>query len=372
MPEAAIAAFARQFGRFRRRMAMVVFVRYGLAAAATALVGAQGIAIFVQPSLNGALRWFVAGSVVAFIASAVAALAQTRPSRSIAIALDRRLGLEDRVLSAVQFSGQGDEVSRLVVADAAARMAALGPGAVPWQAPPGGLWLLGAVLCSSMALGVRVMGTSADQSPAAAGGIVIPGGRPSASASANPSVRSPGGVPSETVRASGNPVRSSPVAGGAPEASGAAGIAAAQPSSPADQARPAEQTGDDSASVARDNAGIRVPSTGERRASSASGGDGQSGRGGTQPTAGGGRNGLGGNTPGAPDPSGRGGAQGGALTSVGGHEVLPRNPDAGSYDMRYRAAVAHAEAAIAQQRVPPRLRAYVRDYFVGIRSAGAP
>jgi hypothetical protein len=35
----------------------------------------------------------------------------------------------------------------------------------------------------------------------------------------------------------------------------------------------------------------------------------------------------------------------------------------------YRRAIAHAEAAIAQQRVPTRLRAYVRDYFVSLREA---
>jgi hypothetical protein len=38
----------------------------------------------------------------------------------------------------------------------------------------------------------------------------------------------------------------------------------------------------------------------------------------------------------------------------------------------YRRALAQAETAIAKDRVPAHLRAYVREYFVAIRPQSAP
>ena len=42
------------------------------------------------------------------------------------------------------------------------------------------------------------------------------------------------------------------------------------------------------------------------------------------------------------------------------------------YATRYRNSRARAESAIAQERVPARLRTLVRDYFVAIGPGGQP
>jgi len=65
-----------------------------------------------------------------------------------------------------------------------------------------------------------------------------------------------------------------------------------------------------------------------------------------------------------------GGVSGGALAPID-RSLSPLVSDPGAIN-RYRGAWTNAEQAIAQQRVPARLRAYVRRYFTALRAEGQP
>lgn len=57
-----------------------------------------------------------------------------------------------------------------------------------------------------------------------------------------------------------------------------------------------------------------------------------------------------------------------AATDTGG----AAGPSPLTQDSSFRAAALRAETAMAQARVPARLRGYVRDYFVAIRTLDQP
>jgi hypothetical protein len=68
-----------------------------------------------------------------------------------------------------------------------------------------------------------------------------------------------------------------------------------------------------------------------------------------------------------------GGVKGGRLDSDAGARAAGGSASrAADYASEYLAARARAEAALAQDRVPPELRDYVRRYFAAIRSPKQP
>jgi hypothetical protein len=281
------------------------------------------------------------------LAVAIAALPSILRVPSVctsAAAIDARLRLQDRTVTAVQMLGDTDPMARLVVRDAAMRLSTVSPGRVfPFEAP--GHFraaLAGALSATVLFVVMTAVRGQAGAPPDRSGGI-----------------RSAGAAQSGRM---GKPPSNAPVAEGA-----APSAVAAQPqaSSPTPAAREDTPIGRESAqnnpsgqTLARSGSAARAVDAARSapaRDVGAAAGARDSGRGAT---------GFAARTAAA-----AGGVSGTIDTNPA--NAIPRAvraaaPAGMAYRDQYRIASDRARSAVAQERVPARLRTYVKRYFVAI------
>ena len=347
--------------RFRRRLRLRAFV-LDLPVSA-ALATAVAAAVTVTRSEDLSLRAWAASLLLAILAAYLVAVIRTPSLAATAQVVDRELRLQDRAVSALQFSESTDSISRLVVAEGAARLEDLPASRLPLTFPVTARWLaIGtSVLCAAVVLS-RMNQQSTDAGAARTG---------PATATASGGTRSPrDGVatPDAPKGQASVPPASSPGAAAIPPTrpASAAGTPSAGESSGRGQAPASKPPADPS--IESGSAPLTPESTSPNRAQAggaaggASRGDGGSKNGTAALTAGG---------RGAGTPGGREDLAGGAGGTIGGRQAVPLQPnDAGNRrTAAYDAAYNRAEAATAAERVPFALRSYVRAYFLSIRPA---
>jgi len=133
------ATITDALARSQRRIVAVEFWRGASVALAAAIIAGEVTIIFgtrLLPSVS--VRWAIAlGLLAAALATAAIRAVLRRPTvRQTASIVDRRLGLADRLVTAVQFPGQEDPYAQLVERDAAARLAGFNAAAaLPIETP---------------------------------------------------------------------------------------------------------------------------------------------------------------------------------------------------------------------------------------------
>ena len=146
-------------GRLRRRQRRVTLAENGLAAAIVIAAAAVPLSFSLAPGI--AARVIVLLACCAAAGVVVVAIVRTPTPRRIAALADARLHLEDRLVTALQYVDDPDAVSRLVVRDAASRIADASPASVfPFRAAAWIAWIAAAALTASAVLTLIATKTS--------------------------------------------------------------------------------------------------------------------------------------------------------------------------------------------------------------------
>jgi hypothetical protein len=329
--------------RCRVRMQLVAAVRRAGIAIPLAIVAGELIA-----GMSAATPWqlvAIAGSALglAVTIAALPSILRVPGVRTSAAAIDARLRLQDRTVTAVQMLDDTDPMARLVVRDAASRLSTVSPGRVfPFEAPVH----FRAALAGALGATVLFVVMTAVR------------GQAGAPSDGSDGIRSAGAA--QSGRMGKPPSNAQNAEGAAPSA------AAAQPqaSSPSPAAREDTPIGRESAK--NDSAGQTLARSGSAPRSDAArsapardvgaaAGARDSGRGAT---------GFAARTTAA-----AGGVSGTIETNSadGIHRTAHAAAPAGAaYRDQYRIASDRARSAVAQERLPARLRTYVKRYFVAI------
>jgi hypothetical protein len=351
--------------RCRRRQRLIMLASNGLVAALG--VSAIAVPLFVLLPASTAIRFSILAACVGSLAAITVALVRTSPVRRIAAIADARLGLDDCLVAAFQFIDDHDVVSRLVVRNAAIRAEDVSPADVfPFRWPARIAWVGMAAVAAAAMLTVATLRPSAIERAAAdpAGPRMQDGGV---------SVKAPGGMSSQSANAVGVPSAASRGAKeSAPERShDRVGVTGSDPSNRVDAsremapARPADATAVGQADRSLDAAPRQIPrppaegSALRGRTSMASRGVGGAGGMGSRGSSS--SDVAGGVSAGAGRAQSVAGGMPGARGDVRQHAVALPDRDAG-----YRESAGRAEAALANERMPPGLRAYLKAYFVAI------
>jgi hypothetical protein len=332
-------ALARALIPFARRLRLSLVARVLPAAVAAALGAASVLLLVARPDPAYALSAYAAALGLAGLASWWYARWRIPSLAATARQLDARFGLEDRIVTALQFAEPTDDVARVVVADALSRLEHTAVTRIPVAAGGPGLWAAAATV---MVTGVVVAGPLGRETPSRIdrGGFALAsepltlgrhGDVPTGEAPSQgqrAAVRMAAGSPAPvTAERRGVP------AGARAPVTASAGAIAAQPAAP----------GAGGGSATRNDPGAEAI------------GEGASGRGAS--AGGAARRAAGGVRHGSTAASGApGGASGGARLDA----------------ETYRQALARTETAIGRDRVPVSLRAYVRDYLLAIRPREEP
>jgi hypothetical protein len=350
--------------RCRQRQRRVTLTSNGLVAAI--VVSAIAVPLSMLLPASTAVRVGMLFACIGSFAAAILALMRTPPLRRIAAIADARLSLDDCLVTAFQFIDDPDVVSRLIVRDAAVRAAGVSPADVfPFHAPARIAWIVAAAVAASAMLTVMAMRQSAIE-PALAGAAGPPSQAGSASAKASGNVSGPSAsdlaVPSTADRAAVPSGQEGPRARKGVAESGSSNrvdasreMARAKP--PDTNAGQAERSPD--AGLSRipppqaEGAGSRGRSSMTSRELGGGGGTGSRGR--SLSDAAGGVSAGG----------GRAQAVAGGLPGTSG-DIRPRASALPEHDARFRESVGRAEAAVANERIPPGLRAYLKAYFTAI------
>ncbi len=370
----------RALAAFRRRRREVLGLRFLWTCLAVSIVLGEGLSLALH---LGALpsAWLIAGAVAAAVVASLIASAVRAPSiAETARLVDRRAPLQNRAATALQYIEDDDAMARLVLSDATRRIAALDPALVfPREAPARPQLLVATVTLSTLVFGAVVF--RADRAPRPE----PPGATGTASAGATHSGEvtpgAPTGAPPAAVPAGENPATVIPKGAEAQSTEPAATAQAArdEPTARTETrtASPGAVAGETPQGAVTGSPTRPVPSSDVSTAA----GRAATGAAGARSPAGDARLGAGtrgaaGEGAGAPGSSDRGGGgvKGGALEGQG----VPAARAGRSADqspasaVEYQAAWARAQAALAQGRVPPPLREYVRRYFTAIRSPRRP
>lgn len=337
-----------QLRRLRRRDRIVRFASHATLAIAGAAAAAPWLYLW-----SGSPAAIAFATLVSLLAAWAAASAFGPSERAVAVAVDRALTLEDRVVTGVQHLADTDVVSRLVVADAERRLHGVMPAAVfPFSVPKrfGPLAVI-AIVTSLAGVAMLAGSDEADgqrRSAPQSGGEAAPAaGRSEADPAGAARTGSPTG--NVAVRRTGAASSTAPATGA--EAASPTAIASGQ-----------ERSASPATPVQRDR----------RSTASTASGRGLRTRGGSDATSGN-RNLLSGGLSGSSRPN--------ASETVRG-EGAPggeRARGSGGRDRRQTRARSTIpldkantrESAMERDNVPAGLRAYVRDYFALIRAAGA-
>ena len=368
----------RALGAFRRRRRRVLAIRFACTGLALAVVAGEALSLALRAGTDYTI-WLLAGAAgVAVIVSILAAAVHTPSLPDTARLLDRHALLLNRAATALQFVDNDDVMATLVVRDAARRMSGLDPAMVfPREYPARPHLLVAAVTVSALLFAASVSRVAwAPQSSSRSAGMAVPGA-PAEARPGSPGLRqadTPGATPAQgsalspvpqDTQAGANDRRTpqDQTADREARADGRAGSPARSPSAnqqgagAGSQRRSPTSTGSATASdrPGAGDSGAASPARDPRAAAGEGEGAGQGG--------------------GVPDRATRagGGIKGGAL--AGPIPAAPARRDTGrtqGYAVEYQAAWARAQAALAQDRVPPPLREYVRRYFDAIRSPKEP
>lgn len=361
--------FERALRPFRLRLRTAAFVRHVPAACIVALVMLDAALLVLRPGLVAAALTCGAALTLAIVGAGIGALVTTPSLTDTARTIDGYFRLENRAVTALQFSDAPDPMSRLIVGDATRRLGGIPASRLPLGgAAPKLRWAAIATAAASVLLVYLTAGGTSvplteSVGPTAASGSAAAGqalsrsdaGRAagrggaatrtstSAQASPVPTRRMGPGNAATTRDAAGESRGATP--GTTPSAGTDTLDRAVQPDRAIGEARRSLSASTSTSAPAAGGAG-----DGQGSAADASG----AGRGGRNVAA---------------RSAGSGGVAGGAL--LGDRTTGRSGEQETTVDMAgltARAASARAEAALGDQRVPPRLRAYVRDYFVAVRN----
>jgi len=311
-----------------------------------AIVVAEIIVLATRPAPAQTAMLAGAALAAAGITAAIGAILRPPTMRWAAAEVDARLHLQDRIVTALQVVGESDPMAQLLLRDAEARVAAMSPRrAFPLEAPSHFRAMLAVTVCGTVVF-LLVTGAPGRSWLKAGGGA--------------------NGAAGGGTGRSGRPAKSGPnaqiVEGAAPSASETQPRQATETAANRDDApvgRESVRADQDTRALARGpngqraGADPRIAAPGRDAGSAAGARDG--GRGATgfsEQTA-----------------SSAGGVNGPLSSTVRPrpHRAAPAPvPADAAYRGQYRTASARAEAAIAQERIPARLRTYVRRYFVAI------
>lgn len=344
------------------RLARVLSLALPVVSGAVALAAWAAIAPPVDLAIAAA---------VALIATAATTVARAPTLSTVAADLDVRLALADRLSTAVRMLSRGDAVAGAIVKDAAARLSSPAvTDALPYRAHPrAGLAWLAALACAVL----WAAGPSSASRTTRAGdsGRTIASGAAVANPDA-PVSRETAPSPDAPAVAPRVPEAAAPATAGADARRRDAGASDDRPSGDSAAATRAAQTGTNPAPS-------EAPAPGRRGGRSDSAESGRAGAGSEASTAGAGRSAPAAATAaragGAPATgavsNGAGGVRRGTLTAAEGADVRPTSGARVSAAM-LAAARANAEAAIAHDDIPPRHRAYLRDYYRAVSTVSQP
>ena len=341
--DSAIKAAFELLRRCRRRLVVVAAVRRAGITLPIAIALSETIALVARPA--PVVLWTVVASAIglALIVALGAAMVSAPSLRDTAAALDARLRLQDRMVTALQVATDDDPMATLVLRDVAVRIAGVSPSQTFPLEPPAHFRAIGAaaIAISTVFVVVSVTAPAWRIDRARQVGSPVTGG-----------AQRSRGARSETQQ---------PGANAAPAPSGPRPAGASQVAARATEPAVGRDLG-------RSPAGLRA--AGPRRGSDAAAAPaGREAPGATVPAgaAAAGRGAAGASTELA---QAAGGVKGESLRNAAdaaADESGPASPLSPAYAARYRTASARAQAAIAQERVPAGLANYVKNYFIAIR-----
>ncbi len=368
---------------FRRRLWLIAFVRTWPAATAVAVMAAAAAALAIRRLDGDRVALLVGAMIVATVFAAVAARRRTGGIADAAATLDRRFGLANRIVTALEFGAQGDDVARLIAEDAASRLGRRRPEDLPLEAPRHLGWIVTGFIVLAVAFVAAGRSTTTAGDAITSQGVLADGaGAPTAiggrTATAPSSSRGASAVAGDERRLadarSEDPLTpSSPKSGAAadvpprradagdaqPSASSSPSPSSSPPSAPSrDSAavssprRTAALSGSDGRSPGREAAAAAAASSGRERAT------------GDDRGAGAGATGVRGTASGAGGVSGAAAQRSPDESQVHGRSNEPRETAAAAWN--------RAESALARERLPVGLRGYVHDYLVAIRPGSRP
>ena len=329
--------------RCRRRIVVVAAVQRAGVTLPIAIALSETIALVARPA--PLVLWTVVAAAIglALIAALGAALASAPSLRDTAAALDARLRLQDRMVTALQVAADDDPMAMLVLRDVAFRIAGVSPSQTFPLEPPAHFRAIGvaAIVISTVFVVVSVTSPAWRIDRARQVGSPVTGGaQRSRGARAETQQPAPNAAPSS----------SAPRPIGAPQV-----------------ARTRHRTG--SGTRYRRDTGRAKAAAPRRGSDAASSPAGREVPGATVP-AGGAAAGRGAGGASTELAQAAGGVKGESLRNAAdaaADESLPASPLSPAYAARYRTASARAQAAIAQERVPAGLANYVKNYFIAIR-----
>ena len=339
----AVSALIVVVRRCRRRLRFVAAVRYAGISLPVAIVLIETTAIIARPA-PAMLTMIAAATIVSAMIAALFAAAVRAPGlRETAAALDSRLRLQDRMVTALQVLKDDDAMARLVVEDAALRVTDLSPSRTfPFESPRHFRAITAVVVSVSAVFALTAVVTS-------------PTWRTDRPRGTGPA--GPGGAQQER-RSQPGPNQAVESVPPSPSASNRQPGSAAQVTSRGTEPAARER--------GRTPPGLKTTETRGRSAGAASA-PGRDATGGTGASNGG----RGATTEARNLTNGAGGVKGEPLQSAQTSQVdrlpLPDPQNDPAYAARHRNASARAQAAIAQERVPVGLTTYVKNYFIAIR-----
>jgi len=355
---------------FQRRMRRALLLRaVPVTCAASAAVAALAT-IGLHAGTMGRLA-SIAVAVAGGAAGAAAIAVARSPSLSAtAAAIDRRYGLLERAVTALQFSSSDDPVSRLIVADAARHVRGLDPRLLDSSLSPRAKSELAVAMTIIVASAIVTIPRGADVRPESSG-VVSAGAGGAAGSRRAPATTRRSADAANTATAEDD---SSPAGPGRARTQASPHEPAAYPAA---DGRGGQSYNDTDASSQRTASGQGRPGgADDRRPADPARGGGEGSpsplsprRAAAPSPAGAGHSGEG-TAAGSPSdltPSREAGGVGAGDGLSAASTTAPSSPLPAIDRQRYRRAVSDAEAAIAQQRVPPQLRSYVRDYFLALR-----
>ena len=370
----------RELQRYRARMITVAGSRY----AASAIVVALAVAVSV--SLTWRLHAPVAGGLGAALVAVAALLSFIAASMSApslaqtASRLDRRLGSNDCLVTAVECLGASDPVADLVVCEGLRRVESSTPSTLLPLELPQRIGMLSAVASTIVAASIIGWNRSTITAGADAPSTSPVGATPAAERSV-PNGRGQQQRPANPQEASVTASASPRAVAGAPEPTADRSRAADNDSAAAKSGSESSRgtTADRSSALPTDPS--RAPNESassantDRNATTAAGGsrsDRPSARGdrdiasGAQIGSGGGGRSA---TLASQTSRGAGGVSGGSLSTAPTVDRASAPPSTQSAAQMDEAAWTRAQAAIARERIPADLRQLVQDYFTAIRRA---
>ena len=330
----------------QRRATLVLFAQALCLSGGMSLL--VGEALIVGGAVHNVVTAVATAATVALLTAAAATVLLRPGLRDIAAAIDARLHLQDRLVTALQFNAAVDPFSQLVVRDAHSHVASIrASDAVPFVLPRS---IRATSAAAAIVSAVTIVATTEIPrwSPAGWTGLGGPGVTANSAGAAGPASNAPKQQPNPaagvSIAANNGTERSSP---------------RQQPT--ANQAEATTQS-----TQARSSSETASPSSGgtERleRGSTTSGDTTSTNTNASDAT------GVAGGAASTSYERRGGGVANGAQSARSTGTAAP--PDDSAYRAAYRSGRGAAESAIGQDRVPADLRSYVRDYFVAIRPAG--